>query len=373
MEGSALVLTEEGFRPLSGITEGTSIMTMDTETQDIAYNRVKSVIVTEGDTVYSFRNRNLKGVYSKDDRFLLFDRHARFFGYRTAKQVYERDIEDISHKCIPSVFKWNGKGHGESAFLLEGVKGERLTDECMLKFPDRFGDRRYDMKKFIEFVALFLFKGSIYPTMKDIVFLYEGRYRKREIYYYLNVLGFKYRILYKKGYSDLIYIVQEPRLNQFLWGCDDIYTFFVPRPIMELSTDWLWVFYTKFFNKSGRLERFMSDRDGTRNYMMTTLAKSERLAWDLCEIVCKLGYSPILKEDEDYAWRFYNSEALTERERNDHIYRILFRRTPYFFLDKRLINIQKGRYTGKMYALEVENNTNAFILNHGRTAWVGTY
>ena len=96
----AMVLSADGWKPLSEIKEGDIVLTLNPETNQIEKQPVSKKIEYDfvGDMIH-IHNRNIDDVVTPNHGYPIYDRNHRFAGFKTAEEIMVD--EDLSTFYIP--------------------------------------------------------------------------------------------------------------------------------------------------------------------------------------------------------------------------------------------------------------------------------
>jgi hypothetical protein len=354
----AMVLSADGWKPLSEIKEGDIVLTLNPETNQIEKQPVSKKIEYDfvGDMIH-IHNRNIDDVVTPNHGYPIYDRNHKFAGFKTAEEIM--DDNDLRHYYIPKQGDWVEKG--DEFFILKGVTNP--SQKILQNHPDCVNDVKIPMETFMKFLGIYLSEGDYRKTNNDV-----NIYQKKEsvcelIEEMLIEMGFKYTINTRNG-NCKIFRICDPRLNAYVSKLGNCYTKYIPNDIKNQSKENLRILYDWFVLGDGRIR---GDKHRKNVLSDDVFSASKQLILDLNEIQLKIGYSGNYHLEPRDNNRIINGRII-EGKNCSPLHFSLRSLTKGIYLDKRFINVEKEAYNGKVMCIEVPNHI-WYVMCNNKCHW----
>ena len=375
-----MILTEEyGWIPILDLKVGNIVYSLDCKTNEVTKSSVKDIIYTDGEDypyLIQFQNRSFKDIILPTVKYPIYNRFGKFEGFFKAQDIYDNKIDDISHKYIPKKIDWKGYDivDEEGVLTIPKLREDLVECDAMRKYENVSGELKLPCNAFLDFTALFLNLGSIYPKLKKL-FIYDVRkYAANETEDILKELGIEYEKLIVDGnYHDKLFIISDLRMYQAFEGCYDTFTFKLPYIVRQLPKKYLFYFYNRFYHYSGRnFSNYAMIYDKKfKQVFQEFLTQSEKLALDLNEMLIKIGLDGIIYIDNDDIWLKYNNGRLMLKEPSRQMFTVDVIKSRNFFMDRRFLRYRKVKYEGKIVSLKLEGEYNTiYVSQQGKSHWI---
>lgn len=368
----AMILTSDGWKMLKDVKEGEHVLTLNTETNNIEIKPILRKIEKDWDgEVYHIHNRNINDLVTSNHKYPIFSETNKFKGFYTADDINDFKIKNKSKCFIPKRGNWIEQG--DEFFILKGIPKDELNTQLINKYPEWLNDKKIPMGTFMKFMGIYLSEGN---TSKDnnYIFIHQKNEENiKKIQSMLEELGFPFSKLERGDKNGYVFRIHDKRLRDYVHQLGICYDKYIPIELKNQSKENLRLLYDWFVMGDGRIRGDKRDlsKQNRKNYSLTddVFSTSKQLILDLNEIQLKIGYSGnfhIEKRNNDR----YIHNRLIEGKNTHPMYFSLRSLSNGIRLDNRFLKIDKVNYNGKVYCIEVENNT-WYVMQNDKSHWTG--
>ena len=358
-----MVLCQDGWKFISNVTENDSVLTLNTNTNQIEIQKVDKKIEYDynGDMI-RLEGRNISDLVTPNHGYPVYNRKGEFADFYTAEDIFNDNVNDMAHSFIPKNGVWNE--NGDEFFTLKGVSSDDLTPKMLKYHPDCMEDKLIPMSTFMKFMGIYLSEGdyratnndvNIYQVKESICDLIRDMLVELDLHFTENI----------NAVGRHTFRINDPRLNKYVRQFGNCYTKFVPFELKQQSKENLRIFYDWFVLGDGRIRG--DKRDSNKNLTDDVFSTSKQLILDLNEIQLKIGYSGNFHV-EDRNYDRYIGDRLIEAQNSNPMYFTLRSLTKGIYLDKRFLTVEKEYYNGKVMCIEVPNHT-FYVMSNGKCHW----
>ena len=381
------ILTKNGWKVISDISEDEEIQTLNTTTNEIEIEKIeKKIYKNYNGEMFEFKSLNLDLTVTPNHRFLLEDQKGTKF-YMTAKEIYENVGNIFSSKKYKILKKGNWKGKHQEFFTLKGISSDKHGFNKKNLYKNYYDDIQIKSKDWFAFLGIYLADGHATGTISkiykskgfNIVITQKKEKTKKEIENLLKKLPFSYwKVEYKDGKTQ--YNINDGRLYEYLYKLGSSEKKYIPFEIKNASKELLEIFFKWFSIGDGR-----SVKTKYKSNKTSVFSTSKQLIDDLHEILLKIGrsgnistYQPknrkiIDKKEvvlENGEIIIEESERVIPSKNSKLQYNLNISSTNYICLDNRSIKINKINYDGKIACVRVPNS-NFMVRRNGKSHWTG--
>lgn len=365
---SAMILTEIGWKHLYEVSEGENVLTLNTETNEIEIQPIKSITKYNYDgNLINIKGRSINDFVTPDHGFPLYDRNHVFKKFATAKEINEND--DFSHFYIPKTGNWIGKD--DEYFTIP-----KLSDDEIFKLKTKSLKEKYSkdliipMDVFAKFMGIYLSEGS-HSKINTNSYKVNIRQKKEdvceEIEKMLEELGVKFSINVDKKSNCKTFVINDMRLHKYVSQFGLCYDKFVPFELKQQNKEILKIFYDWFVLGDGRVRNKIKNRE--KNYISDDVfSTSKQLALDLNEIQLKIGYSGVFSTEKRNNDRKIEENRIIKGENSHEMYFTYRSLTKGIYLDKRFISTSEVEYNGIVMCVEVDNHV-WYVMDENKSHW----
>lgn len=365
---TAMILTESGWKHLYEVSEGENILTLNTSTNEIEIQPIKSITKYNYDgKLINIKGRNINDFVTPNHGFPLYGRDNLFKKFVTAKEICDND--NLSHFYIPKTGNWIGKN--DKYFIIPKLSNEEISKIKIKKLKEKYSnDLIIPMDVFAKFMGIYLSEGS-HSTKQSKSYKINIHQKKEdvceEIEKMLEEWGIKYSINTNKKTSCKVFVISDMRLHKYISQFGLCYDKFVPFELKQQNKEILKTFYDWFVMGDGRIRNNVKGSNGkyTSDDVFST---SKQLALDLNEIQLKIGYSghfSIEKRDND---RFIEENRIIKGENSHEMYFTYRSLTKGIYLDKRFLSTEEVEYNGEVMCVEVKNHI-WYVMDENKAHW----
>jgi len=342
------ILTENGWKSYTTISKDMNLITLNSKTREIEYQKPTEIIVEEynGELLHFSANYMDLLVSPNHNMYISTERsNSPEFKFKKAK-----DIFNISRFRYLIRGKWNGIE--KNSYILKGQKvrrGYRYKQDRLL--PDLI----LSMKKFLQFLGFWIAEGCVLFKRNDV---------------YLCSSNFKILLSFKKWLKSLSInsSIYQKRNNYFQLHFSDARFAsylrkmkpdkFIPKDIKNLSKGLLLILW-----------KYYMIGDGHQGITINGTTVSKRLANDLQEIALKIGMGASIYPRKEHE---FISPSNQRKYRGRKSYRINFRKkmTPPYAHNRGKFIWKKIKYSGKIWCVTVPNHL-VYIRRNGKCCWSG--
>ena len=379
MTDKALILTKYGWRNIFNLEKGVEVLTLDVNTKRMEYKPITKFRETNRITLkklYKFSNLLFKDFVTEDTYYPIYDRHDRFVDFVTAKDIYRRNIKDISHHYVPKAGIWDVPD--SKYFLL------KKCDVNQLKYKDLYyyyeacqEDRKLPLDEFLKFIAIYLNIGTTYYSLEYNFLVNRKKRMNKVIREILDNLNFQYEVFSHKILKTTIFLIKDPSLYLYLKGIGDCFSNYVPSELKNVSKNSLNLFLEWFKMFEAKQWMYIPSE--------SIASVSKRLILDFNEIYLKLGQSTFIKnQDIRLNYGYFTNKIILGKDPKEYKKGIIMElKKTYvncFFLDKRFLKIEEIKQQDwadnhnqeiiRTYSIDNENHT-FYTMYNGKAHWIG--
>lgn len=342
------VLTATGWKFIPNISENELIATLNLSTNEIEYHKINQKIVQDfsGEMLHFTNKKKLDMMLTPNHKMVFWDRHGRPYK-RTAHDVELHFDSTLSHSQIKNTGVW--KGRDDESFIVGTVS-----------LPTR---------DFMAFLGLWIADGWTSGCKggtgqgKFVAVCQQKAHNFEEIDRVVRALGYPVRVDDCKS-GKRQWTIHDENLWEYFKNLGNCYTKRIPREALSLSVNHLSTLFDWMLLGDGRNRK--DPRLGRLIKEYSTV--SPLLAEDVSELVFKLGYGPFIKKHVPQK-DFVIEGRVVSKDNCQPIYTVAANTTSTAF-DKRFVSIKKVPYNGKVYCVNVKNNT-WLMRRNGKVAWTG--
>ncbi len=359
---SAQALTVDGFKYISNVEVGESIVTINPDTGDVEIEEVQEVIDEEySGPMYQISSGRMDIQVTPNHRFLLLPRKDypdRDPYWVNAEELYENRTSHSKSRIPKEIWGgWNGKSN---------VNGTSKPLHENFAFPS------IDSDVFFKFIGIWLADGDT-VTDRNVVQLHQVKEEStQEIRTLLS--KFPNDLTWSEenkengfGNTKTIFRTRNSELYSYLrdnFG-EDCYSKEIPADVKNAPPEKIKNLLDWFVKGDGT--EFETQRSDTRRRFFST---SEKLVDDLQEIALKLGHNGSIQEFDPM-----NDAPIGDRkiksENKEKLYIYEFLKNDGYGLDKRCSDIKRFNFDGRVTCLSVPNGTFYAKDENGACFWTG--
>jgi len=343
VDSETQIMTEDGWKYISDISDDEDIFTLNTETNEIETQQItrKVVLPFEGEMLHFTNGRSIDMMLTPTHNVLYYTRtgNAVKILADAVSTMLENNSGDISHSYLKRAGAiWKGNS------------------------PETYdiGERKVDTEAFVAFLGIYLSEGCVSQTTNKVQITQKKEKEIQEIDALLSELPFGfYKYERKNGTVD--FISSDKDLVKYLRPFGKSYEKYVPKDIKNLSPNLLDVFLEWFLKGDGR------NRHNRKNEIMRELyTTSKQLSNDFSEIFFKLGSAASINERKQKDRMIEGRKILAENSRLLYIVSESTARNAY--LSSRFVNVEKVKYNDNVYCVTVPNKT-WLMKRNGKVCW----
>ena len=349
------VLTEKGWKYFYDLNERDKVCTINPETDKIEYQKPLRYIAKDYDgKMLHFSQRSLDMMVTPDHK-LLVEQYAPHMEDNYYKKFVLAKNFNSNNNFIPKQGNWEAEN--KEYFILPPLKTEVYQFygdnyvEKMLEVP------KIKMSTWLAFFGFWIAEGSAYERKRKmenrsnyseyiITITQNENHNVTELKKVLAELPFEYHISRSRrvnGPDKLNFRINNKQLYNYLKKFGHAGDKYIPEKIKALDKSQLEILFNWMMKGDGYI--------GNGNYEYYT--KSKKLADDVQEIMTKLGYCAniYIKTKGEFQW-YVISRIATK------MHKIASK------------NINEIEYSGKVYCVEVPNQT-LLVRRNGKSVWGG--
>ena len=349
------VLTKEGWKYFYELNKRDKVCTLNPETDRIEYQKpLRYIEKDHKGKMLHFNQRSLDMMVTPDHKLLVeqYAPHTEDNYYK--KFVLAKNFNPNSN-FIPKQGKWEGEV--KKYFILPPLK-----TEVYHYFGDNYVEKilevpKIKMNNWLAFFGFWIAEGSIYERkrkMKNrsnyseyIINISQNENQNADDFKkLLNKLPFEFHISRNRkinGPDKLNFRINSKQLYNYLKKFGHAGDKYIPEKIKNLDSSQLEILFNWMMKGDGYI--------GNGNYEYYT--KSKKLADDVQEIMTKLGYCANIYIKTKGKFKWYVISRLATK-----MHKVAAK------------NINKIEYSGKVYCVEVPNQT-LLVRRNGKSVWGG--
>lgn len=364
------ILTKDGWKPFSAITQNEVVLTLNPETNLIEEQQITNYISQYySGMMYHFKSTFVDMMVTPDHNFLVEDRYDKRM-FKTATEIYNGNFE--KYKFLKSG-KWIK--NSDTEFILKGIDPKDLYYKEVWRCEEQSKDIKIKADIWYSFLGLYLAEGyctgiksknikgySVVITQKKPENIQPIRELMSQLPFIIN------EHLYSDGKVD--FIIRDKRLHTYLYQLGDSYSKYIPTEIKNASPELLSNLLKWFLFGDGRIRG--------RKYKTTEVfSTSKQLIDDLHEILLKSGgsgnikvedrrniESPIKELDKD------GNERIRIIKNKKIMYFLTFSKMKNFYLNAKSLKKEAILYNGNIYCVSVPNKV-IYVRRNGKAMWCG--
>lgn len=324
------IFTKNGWKKIEEISEEEEIWTLNQETENLELQRItKKIILDYDDELITIQNLNLYIETTKNHKHLLWNRYNQI--YKLSTEELENEILQKKSSLLHSYIKRSGNWDGEEP---ETIK---------------IGDLEFSTEHWAAFLGIYIAEGYCTGTKgslrkdKRIGICQKKIDSKLKIKNLLNLMNIKFN----EYIGEFVFFSKD--LHEHLLILGNSYNKFIPEYAKQWSPKLLSIMFDWMLIGDGR-NRKTRKNELIQEYTTT----SPKLADDVFEIILKLGSGASIHKQ--YPKDVFIENRLIKKENKKIIY-IIYRHTSVGGWFNKNIQISKKHYTGKVYCVEVPNQT----------------
>lgn len=328
----AMVLTKNGWMPITQVKEGDEILTLNTSNNNIEIQKVTRKIEYEflGEMV-SLESDDINDIVTTNHGYPLYSGSGAFKGFYTAQEIMDEKVPDQQHSYIPKQAIWQEKG--TTFTVLPPVAN---VSKKMLKVHKN-ADKELKLPTAIlmALAGVYTICGYHEYQEQSLHLCITSQGVLNGITEILDSLALAYTIS-ANDYGKIDISLNEPRIIQFLDTFDDENgRRMIPSLIKNESIENLRIFYDWLVASSSNNEINCADKE---------------TALDICEILLKAGYNGQYYQGKNKS--YYVKKCLTKN----------------ISLNKNYLHTSMKYYDGKVMCIEVPNHT-FYVMDGGKCHW----
>jgi len=378
---SAEILTTEGWKLISDISEDEYIYTLNPDTNEIEIKQIdKKIAKPFKGKLISITGRNIDLQVTPNHKFWVIGRNGKG-RFITAKDIHDRKIKDLDKMYIPKLGNWVGED--KEFFTLKGLtEGEISNRTPYSRRVEMMSDLKIPMDLWVKFMGIYLADGCVAAskiskrkslvTEDGVAVEFESPKsgyvckitQKKEkskilIRELLDLLPLNFiEVSYDNGKVD--FKINDARLHKYLKQFGKSNDKFVPTEIKKLNKVLLNDFLDWFILGDGRI------RNGKYKEVFSI---SKKLIDDLHEIIIKVGKSSNLRIEERNHDRYFG-DRLIKKGSSKPLNRLNISTTKGIYLDSRNIKTEYVDYDDYVYCVDVPNHI-FYVRDNGKACWNG--
>ena len=368
---TAEILTTEGWKFFDTLTGEEEVYTRNGQ-NDIEVKPIKKYVVNDFDGfLINIKGKNINTTVTPKHRFLVENSRTGEQKFVTAEDI-SNYINGISKLSEINSGKWfipkrTNKIDRKSpeTFTFEGSDTYKLD-----KPSNKAENLEIPFKTFIKFLGIYLAEGFTSLNERKNYYRTEVSQNEGDVCDLIfELMAEMENVGIKTNFSTSerknrhhIFNIYDRRISEYLHKLGDCYTKYVPQEIINLLDEETAKLFIEWF-------AYGDGRGNLNNNFCNTFSVSEQLINDITQIAAIAGYST--NKTIDYPLKDYIFDNHLIKAEN---------RKPLFFarihfsngihLDKRFIKIEKEYHEGKVFCIQVENET--FIArDNGFSLWSG--
>lgn len=321
------ILTVDGWKAISEISDKEIVMTFNVEKNKYEYQQITDKIVEDykGEMV-RLNHKSLNMLVTPNHRFVMKGR---------SDSIHRDEYDMIQAKDL--------NNNRKKRF----IKSEDNWDGDDYEFFE-IGDTKIPTEIFVAFMGIYLSEGHTHGG-NDNVKRCEVSISQIKEHNRIKIERLLDKMPYKFGCYETSFGTSNKDLYNYLSKFGKASEKYIPIEIKSLSPKYLKIFMEWMIMGDGTV--IETDYGQIKRYFST----SKRLIDDVQEILFKMGIasSIIVQKQKD---RFIEGRLIKEENSQD-VYRLTLHSTNYIHNDKRHLKISEEDYDGKIYCVEVPNDT----------------
>lgn len=344
------VLTNNGWKLFKDVLPDDEICTLSSESEIEYHKPIQSFIYDYDGELIHFKSLKSDLMVTPNHRMLYADKHNHKHGFVNAEDY------SITKHPIPNKGTWCGGKYSASIFELPAIKSEWKSGNYGSNQIKKWDAIAIDMITWVKFLGLWLSEGSVDNINNATTHGYRvtisqtKEYNLKYIEEILNSMPFKW------VYDGKDFIICNKQLWTYMKQFGKQKDRYVPTYVKDLGADYIAAFLDALWLGDGSVHK----TSGQSVYYTT----SKQLADDVQELLVKAGYQASMHQ------RKPRISKIGDRTVNSSMicYEVSVRFSAYTYLNDKIS--KRVPYRGKVYCLEVPNNT-MMVRRNGYTLWCG--
>jgi len=368
------IMTYDGWKDIKDISDDEVILTLNLETNKPEYQKItKKINEPYVGEMYHIQGKNIDITVTPEHRFVVEDRHGKLL-FKNAVELYDVLNKSSHLKILKSNSCW--EVDSPNTFILKGVDANTLRKELRKDLVSKYTkDVEIDYNIWMSFIGIYLAEGNTIRTMRNknvasksvgykVIISQKNLEKVKMIKELLSKFPKELKwthTINKNGITT--FSINDARLFNYLYPLGSCYDKYIPQelknqsaPLLELLIKWYHIgdgrdVYYKGYN--------------TKNIFST----SKKLMEDFQEIQLKIGKNGnIIKSITKKDYKF--ADHIIKAENKKPLYTLKFNESRYVHIDSRFLKITKENYNGRVYCVQVKNQT-FYCENNGKCFWSG--
>ncbi len=322
--------TRDGFKKVKDIKIGEEMLSLNIETRDLEWVKVKNLISHEQDKLISFQSRNFDLEVTPDHDMLYQKRWDKRIGRDILEFIHAKDIppEAIIYRSS----EWTGK---EIDFETFGMS----------------------KKDFCKFMAYWLSDGSV-----NRHYIYISQFKDKHIIGdELFAMNLDVKEI-KEGFR-----VKNDKLADYLHQFGHAHEKYVPNEIKQLPKEYLREFLDAYVICDGYIKEGKKWQGGEFRDQTTYSTASKKLADDLGEIILKVGRRPSYRLQKNKGVPVEHKNGVYKGNYDIWIITECYSQNA----STKNMEIKEVDYKDMVYCVELEKNHTLYIRKNGKCTWCG--
>lgn len=322
--------TRDGFKKVKDIKIGEEMLSLNIETRDLEWVKVKNLISHEQDKLISFQSRNFDLEVTPDHDMLYQKRWDKRIGRDILEFIHAKDIPPDA--IIYRSSEWTGK---EIDFETFGMS----------------------KKDFCKFMAYWLSDGSV-----NRHYIYISQFKDKHIIGdELFAMNLDVKEI-KEGFR-----VKNDKLADYLHQFGHAHEKYVPNEIKQLPKEYLREFLDAYVICDGYIKEGKKWKGGEFRDQKTYFTASKKLADDLGEIILKVGRRPSYRLQKNKGVPVEHKNGVYKGNYDIWIITECYSQNA----STKNMEIKEVDYKDMVYCVELEKNHTLYIRKNGKCTWCG--
>lgn len=344
------VLTNNGWKLFKDVLPDDEICTLSSKSEIEYHKPIQSFVYDYDGELIHFKSLKSDLMVTPNHRMLYADKHNHKHGFVNAEDY------SITKHPIPNKGTWRGGKYSASIFELPAIKSEWKSGNYGSNQIKEWDAIAIDMITWVKFLGLWLSEGSvdninIAPTHGYRVTISQTK--EHNLKYIEEILD---SMPFKWVYDGKDFIICNKQLWTYMKQFGKQKDRYVPTYVKDLGADYIAAFLDALWLGDGSVHK----TSGQSVYYTT----SKQLADDVQELLVKAGYQASMHQRKPRICK------IGDRAINSSMicYEVSVRFSAYTYLNDKIS--KRVPYRGKVYCLEVPNNT-MMVRRNGYTLWCG--
>lgn len=344
------VLTNNGWKLFKDVLPDDEICTLSSESEIEYHKPIQSFIYDYDGELIHFKSLKSDLMVTPNHRMLYADKHNHKHGFVNAEDY------SITKHPIPNKGTWRGGKYSASIFELPAIKSEWKSGNYGSNQIKKWDAIAIDMMTWVKFLGLWLSEGSVDNINIATTHGYRvtiSQTKEHNLKYIEEILN---SMPFKWVYDGKNFIICNKQLWTYMKQFGKQKDRYVPTYVKDLGADYIAAFLDALWLGDGSVHK----TSGQSVYYTT----SKQLADDVQELLVKAGYQASMHQ------RKPRISKIGDRTVNSSMicYEVSVRFSAYTYLNDKIS--KRVPYRGKVYCLEVPNNT-MMVRRNGYTLWCG--